>query len=271
MEKRTFGRGLKRLGLAGILGASLMFGSLGVRESYGQDANFMANRLEYEATWKGQSASDRRILRGAAYTYRQQANLDAEEAAKKAKWAIDEQNDLLRKIEQQQKDILANSGKNDNSSYQVASQAATYRNSSMTLEEAHRNLYKARLRGVFGQSDDDLRIIAVCNEWVDGYSGGEKDGKIDFPTEITGLDKEVFEKGEKITIMIIPGNKEREVIEYEAFKDNGEKLLDKDMLVMPNGLYRSVHFDRTNPEPGKYNLIFKLNQVKIKEVEFTIK
>jgi len=267
MEKRTFGRGLKRLGLAGILGASLMFGSLGVRESYGQDANFMANRLEYEATWKGQSASDRRILQGAAYTYRQQANLDAEEAAKKAKWAIDEQNDLLRKIEQQQKDILANSGKNDNSSYERTKSYVP----EMTLEEAHRVLYKARLRGSCGQSDDDLRIITVCNEWVDGYGGGEKDGMIDFPTEITGIDKEVFEKGEKITIMIIPGNKEREVIEYEAFKDNGEKLLDKDMLVMPNGLYRSVHFDRTNPEPGKYNLIFKLNQVKIKEVEFTIK
>jgi len=116
MEKETFRRGLKRLGLVGILGASLMFSGIGIQEASAQSAANMQNNLNNWANDPKVSAKDREVYRQGASLYGNYAIQQAEDDAKKARWKSQEQTELLRKIEKQNREMLANAKKDNESS-----------------------------------------------------------------------------------------------------------------------------------------------------------
>jgi len=261
MEKRTFGKGLKRLGLAGILGVSLMFGGIGALESYGQDANFMANRLEYEATWKGQSASDRRILRGGAYNYRQQANLDAEEDAKKRTRAINKQNDLLRKMAEQ------NQEKNTDYSYQKTESSG----SEMTLEEArasinrHKREELIKARTDKGLSPDEF---FTCRYYVDKNDDDLKDGGwfqkktvrivVDYPYEFEGVGITKTKVGEQVAFGAKFNREKGFTYSVTMLQDGKEFFSETKLMDQDDGITFS-EFKEGISQPGEYTAEWRLN------------
>jgi len=243
MEKRIIRNGLKRLGLAGILGASLMFGGIGVKEANAQSHATWANTMNYWGNDPKTSPKDREIYRQSAYVQGLYADGESERKAKEMKEAIEKNNRLLEDLKGQQGNKLEQTSKNSENNYVSKTNPEVYQD----------NLFY------------DKPDFFSCNEWIDK----DKDGFME-PKEIVGFGKKVFKKGENITIIVKTTKKEGVSLIYETYKDKEERPLFRSNLSVLRDYGTSIYFSTINPEPGKYVTIFKQNNCQVGLVEFRV-
>jgi len=258
MEKRTFAKGLNRLGLIGVLGASLILVGIGTREASAQSAAYMQGIQNNWANDPKISAKDREVHRQGEAIYRNFALEQAEDDARKARWEMEKQTDLLKKIEKQNRE------KNTSSSYQ---ETKPNNSTTMTPDEVLKSRYGPRYNEYINSKQE---MFVSFNEWIDGSNGGEKNKSRDIPCEIIGLEKGIYPQGESINVLARMQNRKGSVVKYNAFRDN-QFLFDGEALVPDLSCDWSIPFSKINPKPGEYKFIFTINDQKIGEVNFTVK
>ena len=245
MEKGISRIGLRRMGLVGILGASLVFGGFGVTKASGQSAAYWERVMNQCASDPSFSAKDREAYRNGAYIQGLNANLEAEEAAKKMKQEMEQQTELLKKIQEKQKAITEKANEPQASSARYTPPSTTVETDS-TEEPTTETKQTDRFYAYRYYQDLEKDDISSDKQFVR------------YPTELIGLGVSEVETNEPFAFGSTLIGKKDSILYFEVFRDE-KKIKSTNEVITLNSVVQCEEFENGMKEPGEYKAVWRLD------------
>jgi len=236
MKNETFRRGLKRIGLVGILGAGLMFGE---EAKAGSDGEYI---------WKLNSVttknpSEKRVYDIVGTLVGRQEELDAEDAAKKMNTKleanIEKNTGLLEEIKKQQRKTQTNTKKTNYSSLPVNSSREGLEK--RWIDRSPNTDMFFTYQYYADKNNDDAK-------WKQATS---QNRIMSYPEEFEGLGITKIKLGESFAFGAIFNQKKNSMYYFRVLY-NGKEFFSKNELISRDKVITYYEFEKGTSSPGEY-------------------